>query len=72
MDEMNIDEMVEQEFEAQLAAGLVPMPQPRLLRLTYNIETRNGVASRSKNVPEPMLEAEINQLLIRGAFNFNY
>lgn len=73
MDEMNIDELVEQEFEAQLRAGLLPVPQPRKLRLTYDIETRNnGVVSRSKIVPEPMLEAEINQLLNRGAFNFNY
>lgn len=67
----DIDADVEAEFEAQLAAGLLPQPLPATVRLTWNIEQRGVTLHRSCVVPRPDVNAVIDRLLARGAFNFN-
>ena len=65
----NIDDLVEQEFEEQLAQGLVPAPLPRSVRITFKVE--GHAVERTRTVPEPEVERTIERLLARGAFDIN-
>jgi len=69
---MDIDEMVEAEFEEQLKQGLIPAPKPRTVRISFKVEVNGRTVERTRSVPETDVERTINKLLNKGAFDFSY